>query len=150
MPSDKPRSNLPLYIVLWLFGFGTFTFMQVLSEISEFGAFWEKWWMFRASYFFYCVVLMIAANYTEGKRLMEYLRLHHRSKWEEITYVRGFGSGNINHSRAQDFIWYEDDLGDEYLRKLKRNFRLLRVFIWCVFASTGISFLLGVFAKNHF
>ena len=34
---------------------------------------------------------IIVLNVIEGGRLMQYLKMHHHQKWEELTYIPGFG-----------------------------------------------------------
>jgi hypothetical protein len=68
-------------------------------------------------------VSVVALNLFEGRRLMSYLKRHHREKWAEITYVPGFGPGGINSFRTLRWLYSKDDLNDPTLERLKREHR---------------------------
>jgi len=60
---------------------------------------------------------------------------HHHQKWEELTYIPGFGSGNINGFRTRRWLYSSDDLGDPILAIIKSDGRRFIRFMMTVFFS---------------
>jgi hypothetical protein len=88
---------------------------------------------------------IMGLNYYEGQRLMGYLKRHHPETWRALTYVPGFGFGGINSFRALRFLRSPDDLNDANVRWLKENYRRFLRFMWLVFITYPILFILTVF-----
>lgn len=80
-------------------------------------------------------VPMMGLNMYEGQRLMSYLREHHVAKWEELTYVPGFGSGGMNGFRTLPWLYSADTLGDAEVARLKHEHRSFLRFLLTVFCS---------------
>lgn len=79
-------------------------------------------------------VSVIVLNVWEGRRLMEYLRLNHNSKWIELTTVLGIPGGR-NSFRTIPFLYSKDNLNDPMVEVLKRNYRMFMLFILTVFLT---------------
>ena len=78
---------------------------------------------------------LMVLNVIEGCRLMSYLKDHHRQKWEELTYVPGFGSGGGNRFRTIPWLYSSDDLGDPAVAIMKTDHRRFIRLMLTVFFS---------------
>ena len=78
---------------------------------------------------------IMVLNLIEGRRLMHYLETRHYRKWEELTYVPGFGSGGHNGFRSLPWLYSADDLGDPIVASLKAEQRRFIRFVLTVFFS---------------
>ena len=87
------------------------------------------------------LAIMILGFY-EGHRLMEYLKMNHREKWEYLTYVPLFGPGGVNGFRSLPFLFSKDDLGDNIVLELKKNYRKFIKLALAVFFTLPFLFLL--------
>ncbi len=83
---------------------------------------------------------IIVLNVVEGHRLMSYLKQHFPKKWEEITYVPGMGSGQLNSFRSLPWIYAPDETGDPVLARMKKDYQLLIALMLMVFFSNIIMF----------
>lgn len=81
-------------------------------------------------------------NFRKGRDLMEYLKNNHNEKWKEITYVPLFGSGGYNSFKSLPFIFSKDNLNDERVKLLKKNYISFIKFALSVFVSIIPLFLL--------
>src|SRR6266498_2221316 len=89
-------------------------------------------------------VPVMILNVVEGRRLMVYLKSHHRQKWEELTYVPGFGSGGQNSFRAVPWLYSPDDLGDPAVAIMKADHRrFIRLMLTVFFSFLVLMPLLG-------
>ena len=61
-------------------------------------------------------------NFRKGRELMEYLEKHHHEKWKEITHVPFVGSGGFNSFRSLPFVFSKDNMNDERVKLLKKNY----------------------------
>ena len=80
-------------------------------------------------------VPVMILNFIEGRRLMEYLKTHHHQKWQELTYVPGFGPGGRNGFRVMRWLYSADDLSDPAVTVLKAELRAFIRFVFTVFFS---------------
>lgn len=87
-------------------------------------------------------IAVLILNFYEGHRLIEYLKKHHRATWEYITYVPFFGPGGVNSFRSLPFLFSEDDLGDETVAELKKNYRRFLILMLVVFVTLPVLFLI--------
>jgi hypothetical protein len=67
--------------------------------------------------------------------LFQYLKTHHYKKWEELTYVPGFGPGGRNGFRSLPWLYSADDLSDPAVAALKTEHRAFVRFVLTVFFS---------------
>ncbi len=74
-------------------------------------------------------------NLIEGRRLMLYLKTHHRQKWEQLTRIPGFGHGWHNGFRLLPWLYSAEDSGDPALATLKAEHRRFIRFVLTVFFS---------------
>ena len=96
-------------------------------------------------YLFYGYILVawlpcIALNAIKGQKLMSYLQENHNEKWQELTYVPGFGPGGQNGSRVLRFLFSQDDVGDMRVKRLKDEYRgflklMMTIFVTWPFIS---------------
>jgi len=99
----------------------------------------------------YAALIWIPAIFVslyEGRRLLSYLEEHHKKKWEEITYVPGFGSGGVNSFRSLPFVYSKDDLDDKNVRILKNNYKGVIKLLLTVFVTFIIIFL-AIMIDSH-
>jgi hypothetical protein len=87
-------------------------------------------------------IAVIIINVYEGHRLMSYIKMNHRSKWDEITYVPLFGSGGYNSFRSLPFIFSKDDLDDRTVYELKKNYRSTIWLMLTIFLTFPVLFLI--------
>ncbi len=78
---------------------------------------------------------LMVLNVIEGRRLMSYLNNHHHQKWDELTYLPGFGSGWHNGFRTLPWLYSSDDLGDPVVAIMKTDHRRFIRFVLIVFFS---------------
>jgi len=94
-----------------------------------------KGWNLSIVYLLATWLPIMALNIIEGRKLMEYLKMHHRQKWEELTYVPFFGPGGHNGFRTIPWLYSSDDLGDPAVAALKAQRRGFIRFVLTVFFS---------------
>lgn len=87
---------------------------------------------------------VLCLNFRRGRDLMAYLEKYHHEKWKEITHVPGIGSGDLNSFRSLPFIFSDENLNDENVNILKRNYISFMKFGLSVFISVIPLFLLVV------
>lgn len=73
---------------------------------------------------------------------MNYIKKHHRTKWNYLTYVPLWGFGGRNGFRTIPFIYSKDDLGDPNVAELKKSYRSFLKLMLTVFFTTPILFFL--------
>ena len=88
---------------------------------------------------------VMALNVYEGHRLMSYLREHHEAKWEELTYIPGFGPGGRNGFRSLPWLYSADTLGDPQVALRKREHRSFIAFVLTIFCTYPIVVLMLAF-----
>jgi len=81
-------------------------------------------------------------NFKKGRDLISYLKEHHHSKWEEITYVPFYGPGGVNSFRSLPFVFSRDHLNDDKVRVLKKSYISFMKFALTVFISIIPLFLM--------
>ncbi|MDR3457258.1 MAG: hypothetical protein P4N60_07420 [Verrucomicrobiae bacterium] len=74
-------------------------------------------------------------NLVEGRRLLQYLKIHHYQKWEELTYIPGFGPGGRNSFRVYRWLRSPEDFGDPVVAIKKSEHRQFIRFVMTVFFS---------------
>jgi hypothetical protein len=132
------KSYIKIYWYIWLslviilFAI-RFTIFRYSSEDVLFFLF--------AIYAFPTWLAVMILNYVEGHRLMGYLERNHKSTWEDITWIPFVGSGGVNSFRTLFFLFSGDDLGDEVVKKLTKNYRQLLALMLIIFFSFIIIFL---------
>ena len=120
------------YWILWLssivvaFVLRSTVFLGVASE-PQFGL--------PFMYMFATWLPIMILNYIEGRRLMQYLKINHRQKWEELTNVPGFGYWNYRNRPIRRWLYSADDLGDPVVAVLKAELRAFSRFVLTVFLS---------------
>jgi uncharacterized membrane protein YbhN (UPF0104 family) len=112
----KPKSYIRLYWTVWL-GFVT-CFIIAAFTIS----FWvrdeETLFSLFACYIIPTCLAITVLFFVEDHRLMNYLKKHHREKWEELTSSAWFIGYPVF-----PFVYSSDDLGDPVVEELKLNYR---------------------------
>lgn len=114
-----PRLFIGLYWKVWI---GVVACLLLARMTIFHGADTDYFASFNA-YMVPAWLAVMVLNALEGYRLMSYLRKYHNAKWQELTYIPGFGSGNVNGFRSLPFIYSKDDLNDECVKVLKANYR---------------------------
>jgi len=71
----------------------------------------------------------------EGYRGNEYLKKHHREKWNELTYSSFMKTSGFNTLKGLKFYYSDDDLGDPKVAALRSNSRKLWTLAWTVFVT---------------
>ena len=118
-PARKCWLVLSLSIIAFLFvRFG-------FSESPQFGLL--------VIWVFVTVLSMGVPWIVQHHRFRDYLEKNHHEKWEELTYIRGVGSGCVNSIREWAFVSSEDDLGAPIIRLFKRDYNYM-VFQWIILA----------------
>jgi hypothetical protein len=146
------KTHLKIYWRVWILSVALillirFTLLVNSEEGSRFNLF--------TVYALLTWIAVIGVSIYEARRFFSYLENHHKSKWEEITYVPIFGSGGHNAFRSLPFIYSKDDLGDTNVQMLKDNNKgviklLLTVFISFIFIFWAVmidSHAIADFAK---
>jgi len=83
---------------------------------------------------------IMALNFIEGRRLISYLKARHRTTWEHLTCVPGFGPGHANTLRTMRWIYSSDDLGDATLATMKAETKQFMRFALIVVLSSLVIF----------
>ena len=128
---QKVKSRVKYYWYTWICWVLLFFLIRIaLGELSE----------KQASYIIFSYILpawlaVMAINFYEGDRLIEYLRKNHHDKWEEVTTVPLLGSGCCNNFRTFEFIFSKDDLDDPNIVVLKSMSKKLLALTLTVFFS---------------
>jgi len=78
----------------------------------------------------------------ESEKLLNYIKVQHREKWDYLTWIPIWGSGGHNGFRIMAFLFSKDDLGDPKVAELKSNYKCFRKPLMTVFFSVPIIFLL--------
>ncbi len=135
---EIPTSRIALYWLIWigtvlLVLFVRFTVMRNVGEETVFAL--------CLSYMLPTWLAIMDLNFTEGYRLVQYLKDNHYEKWKEITYVPGLGYGCCNSYRSLPFVYSKDDLGDPVVTSLKKNYRAFVRLALTVFFTFPLIFI---------
>ena len=138
-PSTEIKSFIPFYWRVWL----VLIFLLLSVRFLIFQEYHED--DFFLLFTIYAVPTWVAVmilNFYEGHRLMKYLKMNHREKWEYITYVPLFGSGGVNAFRTLPFLFSKDDLSDNAVFELKNNYkRFIRLTLTIFFTFPVLFFI---------
>ncbi len=140
MKPTLKNSTIKSYLAYYWIAFSIFTLTIVANIFIDF---------FPTNIFFPFFMIpwfiVIILNFIEGKRLTNYLRENHKSKWEELTTIPFLGPGNHNGFRMLSFLFSKTNLNDNNVTLLKRNYKLFMLFALTVFISMPIfSFMLSI------
>ena len=130
--SSHPTSHIRIYWRVWL---GMVALALGLRFTLFLGVGAEQRFSLPIIYAVCTWLPAMALNAIEGRRLMSYLKSHHRQKWEELTYVPGFGSGGRNSFRTIPWLYSGDDLGDPSVANMKTEHRRFIRLMLTVFFS---------------
>jgi hypothetical protein len=133
----RPKSFIRIYWCIWF----VLVLLLLTARFSIFNSSSEDE-LFKL-FTIYAVPTWVAVmilNLYEGHRLIGYLKQHHRSTWEYITYVPFLGLGGVNSFRSLPFLYSKDDLGDEVVAELKKNYRRFAILMLVVFFTLPVLF----------
>ena len=88
----------------------------------------------------------VILNVLESKKLTNYLMENHNEKWKEITSFMGT-AGSQNGIRSIEFLFSDDYLNDEMVKKLKENYKLFLLFFLFVFITLPMTVALILIYK---
>ncbi|HXR08619.1 MAG TPA: hypothetical protein VN765_14885 [Candidatus Acidoferrum sp.] len=66
---------------------------------------------------------IMALNFFEGRRLTEYLRIHHPHQWEPISHISFMGVAGRYGFRETRWLYSQDDFGDPVVASMKKDRR---------------------------
>jgi hypothetical protein len=87
-------------------------------------------------------VYVMYLNFRGGRNLIGYLEKHHHEKWAEITSSPINGPGGFNSFRSLPFVLSKDDLEDENVHILKKQYVGIIKFALTVFVTSIPVFIL--------
>ena len=128
----QQTSRITIYWRVWL---GIVAFALVLRFTVFLGVSSDRRFSLGMTYALCTWLPLMVLNVIEGHRLMSYLKSNHPQKWEELTYVPGFGSGGSNSFRTLPWLYSSGDLGDPALEIMKREHRRFIRLLLTVFFS---------------
>lgn len=78
---------------------------------------------------------IMALNFFEGRRMTEYLSIHHHQQWELVSYSSFMGIAGRNGFRELRWLYSQDDFGDPVVASMKKNRRRFIRWVLTVFFS---------------
>ena len=134
----RRKSFIRIYWYVWF----VLVFLLLASRFSIFKSSPENvLFNLFSIYFVPTWIAVMILNRYEGNRLMSHLKQNHRAKWEHITYVPFFGYGYYNGFRSLPFLYSKDDLGDQMVTELKKNYRRFIILALTIFFTFPVLFL---------
>lgn len=136
--NNKIKSFIPIYWRIWLVLVSLLLAVRIFMyhEYNE-----DRFFLLFTFYAVPTWLSVMILNFYEGHRLMKYLKINHRKKWEYITYVPLFGPGGVNSFRSLPFLFSKDDLGDNIVLELKNNYKSIIKLTLVIFFTLPLLFL---------
>lgn len=92
-------------------------------------------------------LLCMFANFYESRRLINYVKKHYNNEYKKMKSFNG--KENVHNGFATlAFVFSSNDWGDDFLIKLKMNYKKVVLLILALFSSYMILYLIIMFSKN--